>query len=134
MNKPKIAIFTAMIILLLSILACSGSVSTANIPDAWLSTDEAGSNRTTVFSQDAVFYAQVQLKNAPDDTTLKAVWTAVNADGVDPNYLIMETEYTGGDELVHFTLSNDNFWPTGDYKVEIYLNDKLDKTLTFTVE
>lgn len=134
MNKPKIAIFATMIVILLSILACSGSVSTANIPDAWLSTDEAGSNRTTDFSQDSVFYAQVQLKNAPDDTTLKAVWTAVNVDGVEPNFKIYETEYTGGDELVHFSLSNDQLWPTGDYKVEIYLNDKLAKTLTFSVQ
>jgi len=134
MNKPKIVILLPLLTLLIAILACSGSVSTANIPEAWLSTDEAGSNRTTVFSQDAVFYAQVQLKNAPDDTELKAVWTAVNADGVEPNLQIMETDYTGGDEQVHFSLSNDDLWPTGEYKVEIFLNGKLDKTLTFQVQ
>jgi hypothetical protein len=39
-----------------------------------MATDEDGSNRTTVFSQEAVFYAMVDLKNAPDDTKLKAVW------------------------------------------------------------
>ena len=76
----------------------------------------------------------MDLKNAPDDTKLKAVWTAVSAEGVDPNFMIDEVEFTSGDELVHFTLENDNLWPAGQYKVEIYLNDKLDKTLTFDVQ
>jgi hypothetical protein len=67
-----------LVTLLGATLACGGSVSTANVADAWMSTDEAGTNRTTVFAQDAVFYAQADLKNAPDDTILKSVWTAVD--------------------------------------------------------
>jgi len=50
--------------LVLAALACGGSFSTAGIADAWMSTDTDGANRTTVFAQDAVFYAQVDLQNA----------------------------------------------------------------------
>ena len=134
MKTQKVGILIGLLVLVLATLACSGSVSTANIGEAWMSTDEDGSSRTTVFSQEAVFYAQVDLKNAPDDTKLKAVWTAVSVEGVDPNLLIDEVEFTSGDGLVHFTLENDSLWPVGQYKVDIYLNDELDKTLTFDVQ
>jgi hypothetical protein len=76
----------------------------------------------------------VELANAPDETVLKAVWTAVSVEGEDPNLLIDETELTGGDGFYNFSLSNDSDWPAGQYKVDIYLNDELDRTLTFTVQ
>ena len=120
--------------LVLSALACEFSASTAKISDAWMSTDEAGAQRVTAFAQDAVFYAQVDLQNAPDDTTLKAVWTAVEVQDTEPNFVINETEFASGDGLVHFTLSNDGLWPTGKYKVDIYMNDQLAKTLEFEVQ
>ncbi|RME06403.1 MAG: hypothetical protein D6803_06610, partial [Anaerolineae bacterium] len=77
----------------------------------------------------------VDLKNAPDDTNLKAVWVAVDAEGVDEkNMVINETEFTTGSGLAFFTLENKEYlWPTGQYKVEIYLNGELAKTLTFEV-
>ncbi|NPV57598.1 MAG: hypothetical protein HPY76_13130 [Anaerolineae bacterium] len=134
MKGRKFLILFPLLALVLTSLACGGSFTTANIPEAWMSTDEAGSNRTSVFTQDAVFYAQVQLKNAPDDTTVKAVWTAVSAEGVDPNFVIDETEFTSSDDLIHFSLSNDQLWPPGQYQVEIFLNGSLDKTLTFSVQ
>ena len=99
-----------------------------------MSTDTDGANRTTAYGPDAVFYAQVDLANAPEDTKLKAVWFAVNAEGVEANFQIEETEFTSSDGLIHFELSNDSLWPVGQYKVDIYLNDTLTKTLTFDVQ
>jgi hypothetical protein len=115
-------------------LACGGSFSTANFQDAYMSNDTDGTSRTTVYGQDAIFYAQVDLKNAPDDTKLKAVWFAVNAEGVEANFQIEETEFTSSDGLIHFELSNDSLWPIGQYKVDLYLNDTLTQTLTFDVQ
>jgi hypothetical protein len=134
MKSRTFSVLAAAVVMLVSVLACGGSISTANIGDAWMSADEGGDSRTTAYSQDSIFYAQVDLKNAPDDTKLKASWYAVNAEGVDPNFLIDETEFTSGDGLIHFDLENDNLWPAGDYKVDIYLNDSLAKTLTFSVK
>ena len=115
-------------------LACNFSVSTANIAEATLAKDAEGAQPATVFDQDDAIYALVSLKNAPDDTTLKAVWTAVEADGTDPNLLLDENTLTSGDGNMQFSLTNDNLWPVGTYKVDLYLNDKLDRTLDFTVE
>jgi hypothetical protein len=124
-----------LLLLILATLACGGSFSTANISEAYLSKDDAGQQTTTVFTPaDTTFYSQVELSNAPDSTTLKAVWTAVAATGEEPNQLIDETTLTGGDGNYTFSLQNDSPWPTGQYKVDLYLNDTLDRTLTFTVE
>ncbi len=133
MQFHKLPILVGLLAIVLSILACGGSVSTANIADAWMSTDEEGKSRTTVFAQDAVFYAQVDLRNAPDDTKLKAVWIAVDVEDTEPNLIINETEFVYGSGVVYFQLSNTDLWPLGKYKVDIYLNDKLARTVAFEV-
>lgn len=133
MKVGRMLVLAAVLVAALVLAGCEVSVSTANIGDAWMSSDEAGKERTTVFAQDAVFYAQVQLRNAPDDTKLKASWVAVEAEDVEPNYVIYETEFVSGSGQVTFDLSNNNLWPKGKYKADIYLNDKLAKTLEFEV-
>src|SRR3990172_6123803 len=134
MKTNKYSIGLAFSVILASILACGGNISTANIGDVWLASDEAGDNRTTVFSQDATFNLFVELKNAPDDTVLKASWIAVDAEGSDPNSVIYETEYTSSDDVIRFYLTNEDLWPVGSYKVDVYLNGSLNKTVTFTVQ
>lgn len=135
MKRNITPLLLAALVLLAATLACGGSFSTANIENAWMATDPDGENQTTVFSQDAIFYAIADLKNAPDDTKLKAVWTVVNAQDTEPNLVINESEITSGDGQVYFQLENtDYLWPVGQYKVDIYLNDTLDKTLTFEVQ
>ena len=135
MRTYKLQIPAAIAMLILAGLACGGSFSTANIDSAILSTDEAGTQKTTVFAQDQIFYCIVTLANAPEDTTLKAVWTAVDVEGEQPDLLIDQTEATAGNQNVFtFNLSNDQLWPTGKYKVDLYLNDALDRTLNFEVQ
>lgn len=134
MKSNKLPVILALIALILASLACEFSASTANIADAWLSADEAGDQRVTSFAPDAIFYAQVDLQNAPDDTVLKAVWTVVDAQDTEPNLVITETEFTTGDGVINFNLSNDNLWPIGKYKVDIYMNGELVKTLDFEVQ
>ncbi|MBC7325268.1 MAG: hypothetical protein H5T99_08140, partial [Moorella sp. (in: Bacteria)] len=56
MRSNKLPILIGLLVIVLSVLACSGSVTTANIADAWMSTDEEGNNRTTVYTPNAVFY------------------------------------------------------------------------------
>jgi hypothetical protein len=129
------SLFFVVAVLVATILACGFNVSTANISDAQMTADADGNEPTTVFAQDDTFYAVVQVGNAPDDTTVKAVWVAVDADGVDPDLVIGEKELQGGGTLT-YSLSNtqDTLWPVGAYKVDIYLNNELDRSLEFEVE
>ncbi len=134
MNKRILLIGFALSMLALAALACGGSISTANIASAKLTADSSGAGETTVFGQDQTFYCIVQLANAPDDTKVKAVWYAVEAEGTEPNTLIDSAETTSGDQTLTFNLSPSGLWPVGTYKVELYLNDTLDRTLDFTVQ
>lgn len=130
----KINLVLIPLVLALVTLACGFSASTANISEAYMAADEEGANRTTVFTQDQGFYAIVALKNAPDDTTVKAVWTAVDVQDTEPNLVINETPITTPDATIPFSLTNENLWPVGSYKVDIYLNDELNTTLEFSVQ
>ncbi len=134
MKQNKLRVLFAVLALVLATLACEFNASTAKISDAFLARDNQGANRTTVFAQDQIFYCIVQLANAPDDTTVKVVWYAVNAQDTEPNMLIDQVEITGGDGIIPFNLTNNGLWPLGTYKAEIYLNGTLDRTLNFEVQ
>ena len=65
---------------------------------------------------------------------MKADWTAVSVEGAAPNTKIDAAEKTLGDATITFDLTNNKPWPKGSYKVDLYLNDKLDRTLEFQVK
>jgi uncharacterized lipoprotein YbaY len=132
MKQNNLRVVFAVLAVFMAVIACSAS--TANISDAYMANDNQGANKTTVFSQDQVFYCIVQLANAPDDTTIKVVWYAVDAQDTEPNMLIDQTETTSGDAVIPFNLTNNGIWPLGTYKAEIYLNGTLDRTLDFEVQ
>ena len=134
MNKRILSISIFVSILILGVLACGASVTTANIANAYLTADKSGSGQTTTFAQDQTFYCIVKLANAPDDTKVKAEWIAVNIEGADPNTVIDSAELVGGDQTLTFNLTNNGLWPTGTYKVNLYLNDTLERSLDFTVQ
>jgi hypothetical protein len=134
MNWMKLRSAIVLVVLILLALACNFSASTANIDSAVMARDPAGSDQTDVFDPSDTFYCVVDLQSAPDDTTVRAVWTAVNAEGVDANTLIDETTLTTGSSNLQFELSNTDLWPAGQYKVDLYLNDELDRTVEFSVQ
>lgn len=135
MNKKKWMLLVVPVMALLLNLACGFSATTANIKAAQLAKDEAGTQQTTTFApSDTTFYCNVDLANAPDDTTIKAVWTAVEVQGTDPNQVIDQSELKAGSGTVNFKLSNNGAWPVGKYKVDLYLEDKLSKTIEFQVQ
>jgi hypothetical protein len=91
-----------------------------------------GVTLTDVFATDEPFYLVVDLTGAPADTVSKAIWYAADVTGIAANTLIDEAEFQSNGEVT-FDLSNDGAWPTGTYKVEVYVNNVLDQTVQFTV-
>jgi hypothetical protein len=134
MRLTRLAVLIGVVVVLMSVSACEASFSTASISEAWMSADEAGDERVTSYAQDATFYAQVDVSNAPDDTALKSSWVAVDVEGADPGLVIDEVEIAVGSGVSFFTLTNDGPWPVGAYKVDIYLNNELAETVEFSVE
>ena len=124
------------VVLILGSLACNFSATTANISNAHMATDESDSTQTTVYSPDTqTFYCFYDLKNAPDDTVVKGVWTLVSAEGYEANSEIDSAEITGSDDSYYFSLDRAaEAWPVGQYKIDLYINDKLSQTVEFQVQ
>lgn len=125
-----------VVVLVLVSLACNFSATTANITNAHMATDESDSTQTTVYSPDTqTFYCFYDLNNAPDDTVVKGVWTLVSAEGYDSNSEIDSAEITGSDDTYYFSLDRAaDVWPVGQYKIDLFINDKLAETVEFQVQ
>ena len=133
MNKRLLMIGFAIGILLLASIACEASASTASITSATLTADPASGAETTTFTPDQTFYVSVVLANAPDSTKVKAVWSSVDDAGAATK--LAEKEIVGSGSPINFNAANNaGPWPAGKYRVEIYLNDTLNKTIDFSVE
>jgi len=48
--------------------------------------------------------------------------------------MLDQTELQSGSGVLNFTLAGTQDWPVGKYKVDLFLNDKLDRTTDFTVQ
>ena len=88
-------------------------------------------NPTTTFKSNAeAIHAAVQLDNAPANTLMQARWYPPQQEPLEFNLPPVD-----GTRWVDFRLTPapDGF-PTGEYHVEIYVNEQLADTKTFTVE
>jgi serine/threonine protein kinase len=96
--------------------------------------DQEGARPTTVFGPTDAFYVVGDLVNAPDEITLKAVWTAVDVEGEDPDTYIDEYELDLDEGGFWFSLSPENPpWGKGTYQVNMYIEDELIDSLEFDV-
>jgi hypothetical protein len=126
-------IWIAGAMLVLAALACNFSFSSANIGEAYMSLDEEGQEATETYAPGDTFYAFVELNNAPVDTELKAVWSAVDVSGEGPGTELESVKGTSGSGQVWFKLEAESPWPSGKYRVEIFLNNSKKETLDFEV-
>jgi hypothetical protein len=137
--KSKISILLAALALIASTLACATGELSLDNPR--LSKDDKGDQTVTAFAPDDTFYVVADLNNATKGTKVTAKWYAVNVEGYESGQIgdekdgtlnITEDYFTGS---VNFSLTKTvESWPTGEYKVELYLNDQLKHTLNFTVQ
>jgi hypothetical protein len=102
--------------------------------DVRMASDENGEQPTKVFSPNDTFYCVGNLKDAPDDTKVTAVWIASDVENIEPNTKIKQISATGGSGLFRFNLSPVDSWPNGEYAVQLYLNDAEEPTKALTFE
>jgi hypothetical protein len=139
--KKKLSVLLALGALLAAMLACNlvaGASTETGLENLRMALDESGENPTTVFSPSDVFYVVGDLKNAPAGTVVEAKWLAVQIEGYDPGELIYEQSINDFTDKsfsgsIYFQLSNDNGWPVGDYKADVYLNGTFVQSVPFSV-
>lgn len=136
--KNKYMVLLAVLSLVVSSLACAVGNTELGLTNLRMAFDQDGNNPTTTFASTDVFYAVADLANAPQGTTVEAKWTAVNAADTEPNlefqtqtFDITEESFSG---TIYFQLSNDDGWPAGQYKVDLYLNGSLAQSAEFSVQ
>ncbi|NLI80400.1 MAG: hypothetical protein GX443_01770 [Deltaproteobacteria bacterium] len=82
-------------------------------------------------------HAVAVLRDAAKGTIVKGIWVAVDAIA-EPNYPIDSVGVElkeKGEARVHFSLSRPtNGWPAGNYKLEVYVNEKLASTAPFRIK
>ncbi len=126
MKSRFLPILLAIAAVLLATLACAaGGGGELGLSNARMAFDPDGNQPTNTFSTTDTFYVVADLNNAPAGTVVTSKWYAVNVEGYEPNYLFhelplnIEEDFDGS---IYFELTNDGEWPTGEYKVELYLN------------
>ena len=150
--------FLAIIAVALSLLACNLSSLLASEPtptpvppptpqpttppqpvnivtNAVMAKDVSGDNYDPVGITDSfpanqsVFHAVVTISGAPNNTKFKVVWLTS-----DSQQMGDFTITSGGSRNLDFTFKpNAGKLPAGNYKVEVYVNEALNRTLTFSV-
>lgn len=86
-------------------------------------------------ASDRTVHCVIELNKAKKGTKVRFIWKAVDVQG-SRNEEIKTIDYTTNsfENKVrgHLTLPKD--WPTGKYRVEVYINDGLDKTIDYTID
>lgn len=137
-SNKRFAIIAVALALALFATACSFSVSTANIQDAIMtnSIDQDGvpGDAVTSFGSDAaVIYVSAKLRNAPDNTQIKFVWTYVTGNQNMGDVVIDSGDIT--DRYVYSNYTPSSPLPEGDYMVQIFIDERKepDATVNFSV-
>jgi hypothetical protein len=84
---------------------------------------------------DRTIHCVATLKAAKAGTQMKFAWWIVDVAGT-TNEKIKEIDYTTApnENIVHGHLTLPKDWPAGKYKVQIFVNGDLDRTIAYAVE
>jgi len=139
MNKIKsfLLILVAAALIVFAV-GCSFSVSTAKIEDALMTTSidangMPGEQVVSYSSNAPVLYASAKLLNAPDNTSIRIVWTYLTGD-----QLMDEITLDSGDisdRYIYSSYEPSSALPEGNYQVEFFVEDRdePDASLMFIV-
>ena len=84
---------------------------------------------------DHTIHCVTTLNEAKAGTEMRFSWWIVDAEGT-KDQKIKDIDYTTRtlENVIHGHLTLPQDWPPGKYKVQVYVNGNLDKTLPYTVE
>ena len=138
MRSNRAAVLVALVVLLGGILACSAFQTTPTVSNIRMTTDDTGKTSTSSYAPSDQFYVFADLSDIKVGSVIEAKWYAVAAQGVDPNSELNTSDYNyeTGVSYVYFQLSTTDGgdWPTGTYRVELYLDGTKVGEQAFTVK
>jgi hypothetical protein len=96
-----------------------------------LTADKTINDKTDSFKPDDTIYASILTEGTAATATLKARWTYQDGQAVKES---KQTIAPTGDARTEFHISKPDGWPTGKYKLEVFLNDSSAATKDFEVQ
>jgi hypothetical protein len=96
-----------------------------------LTADRAINDKTDSFKPSDTIYASVVTERTAATATLKARWTYQDGQVVNES---TQTIAPAGDARTEFHISKPDGWPTGKYKLEVFLNGSPAATRDFEIE
>jgi hypothetical protein len=96
---------------------------------------DPGEETTSFAPGDRMIHCVIKLNKAKKGTEVRFLWKIVDVQG-SQNEDIKTIDYTtrSFENNVHSNLNLPKDWPTGKYRVEVYINGILDKTIDYTIE
>ena len=97
---------------------------------------EPGESTTSFAPDEHTVHCVINLNKAKAGTKVKFTWIGVDVEDMKKNDEIKSIDYITNsfENKVHAHLTLPKDWPKGKYKVEVYINNALDKTISYTVE
>lgn len=97
--------------------------------------EDPGAETSSFSPGDHTIHCVIKLNEAKARTKLMFSWWIVDADGTQ-NEKIKDIEYTTRalENVVHAHLTLPQDWPKGKYKVDVFADGNLEKTVAFNVE
>jgi hypothetical protein len=96
-----------------------------------LNADKTINDTSDSFKPNDTIYASIRTAGTAATATLKARWTYQDGQVVNES---TQTIAPTGDARTEFHISKPDGWPTGKYKLEVFLNGSSTATRDFTVE
>jgi len=141
MQSRQWSLSVGLCLLLASAVACSFSVSTANISSLKLGTDKTVTKETTTFSATDMIYGVAEVSNAPSKVKVKGTFIIDNVEGEKSGPVpgLETTVDLPGSGTATFTFTPPpTGWPKGKYKLDVVMlnengEQKDQKTAEFSV-
>ncbi len=140
MKIDKYHALLACVVIAAAMLACSSfSFSTTpTVSNIRMATDKTGKTTTTTYAPGDAFYVFADLSGLSKGQLVQAKWYAVSVQGVNPDTELNTSQYSYEQDVsfVYFqlTTSDGSDWPTGSYRVEVYLDGAKVGEQGFTVQ
>ena len=135
-------------ILLFLIVFCVGAfaqpprpvdVASTAVEDVYLARDDGEGKAgevTSVFTPTDIPIHCIVVLAKPDPAAVRMNFVAVKVNGVKPDSRIVSASFATqqGQDRVFFTGKPHGKWTAGSYRIDVFVNDKLEKSLDFEVK
>jgi hypothetical protein len=96
---------------------------------------EPGDTTTSFDAGDRTIHCVAKLNKAKAGTQMKFVWIAVDVEKIKSGeFKTIDYTTNSFENIVHGHLTYPEDWPKGRYKVEVWVNGALDKSIQYSVE